>query len=119
MDSDHEAADRRAIRDLLENWVVWRDAGHWERFRGVWHSDGRMMATWFQGTGDEFIAMSQASPVLLRRFGGKERIVPVDRDYPAPDDRVSMALLVVRDGRKRCDNISTGFRRRRCSSWEI
>jgi len=60
MDSDHEAADRRAIRDLLENWVVWRDAGYWERFRSVWHSDGRMMATWFQGTGDEFIVMSQA-----------------------------------------------------------
>ena len=54
------AADRRAIRDLLENWVVWRDAGHWDRFRTVWHDDGRMMATWFQGTADEFIAVSKA-----------------------------------------------------------
>jgi hypothetical protein len=51
--------DRREIRELLENWVVWRDAGHWERFRGVWHSDGVMMATWFQGSGDEFIRVSQ------------------------------------------------------------
>jgi hypothetical protein len=52
-------SDRLAIRDLLENWVVWRDAGDWERFRTVWHNDGRMMATWFQGTADEFIAVSK------------------------------------------------------------
>ena len=31
----------------------------WERFRTVWHDDGRMMATWFQGTADEFIKVSQ------------------------------------------------------------
>lgn len=52
-------AERVAIRELLENWVVWRDAGDWERFRTVWHPEGRMMATWFQGTGDEFIAVSR------------------------------------------------------------
>lgn len=57
--SDEQLADRRQIRDLLENWVVWRDAGDWERFRQVWHRDGRMMATWFQGSGDEFILVSQ------------------------------------------------------------
>lgn len=57
--SDEQLADRRQIRDLLENWVVWRDAGDWERFRQVWHPDGRMMATWFQGSGDEFIRVSQ------------------------------------------------------------
>ena len=52
--------DRDAIREVVENWVVWRDAGDWERFRGVWHDDGRMMATWFQGSADEFIAVSRA-----------------------------------------------------------
>lgn len=57
--SDQRAADRQQIRDLLENWVVWRDAGHWEQFRQVWHPDGRMMATWFQGSADEFIRVSQ------------------------------------------------------------
>jgi hypothetical protein len=48
-------SDREEIRALIENWVLWRDAGDWERFRSVWHQDGRMEATWFQGTGDEFI----------------------------------------------------------------
>ena len=55
-----EVEDRREIRELIENWVVWRDAGLWDRFRTVWHDDGRMMATWTQGTADEFIAMNKA-----------------------------------------------------------
>jgi hypothetical protein len=52
--------DRQEIRDLVENWAVWRDAGDWDRFRTLWHDDGRMMATWFQGSADEFIAVSRA-----------------------------------------------------------
>jgi hypothetical protein len=51
--------DRLAIREVVENWVVWRDAGDWQRFRTVWHADGRMMATWFQGPAEEFIAVSR------------------------------------------------------------
>jgi hypothetical protein len=54
-----EVEDQRAIRNLIENWAVWRDALMWDRFRTVWHDDGRMMATWFQGTADEFIKVSQ------------------------------------------------------------
>jgi hypothetical protein len=57
---DAETLDRLAIRQLVENWAIWRDAGDWERFRTVWHDDGRMMATWTQGTADEFIAISRA-----------------------------------------------------------
>jgi hypothetical protein len=54
-----EVDDRRVIRDLIENWAIWRDALMWDRFRTVWHDDGRMMATWFQGTADEFIKVSE------------------------------------------------------------
>jgi hypothetical protein len=54
-----DVLDRLAIRELIENWVVWRDALDWKRFRTVWHDDGRMMATWFQGSADEFIKVSQ------------------------------------------------------------
>src|SRR5580704_16817172 len=49
------AADKVAIRELVENWAVWRDARLWDRFRTGWHPEGRMMATWFQGTFEEFI----------------------------------------------------------------
>jgi SnoaL-like domain len=51
--------DRQLIRDLVENWVLWRDAGDWERFATVWHDDGFMMATWFQGPAADFIRVSR------------------------------------------------------------
>ena len=41
--------DARAIKEVVENWALWRDAGDWERFATVWHDDGYMTATWFQG----------------------------------------------------------------------
>lgn len=53
------SADREAIRALIENWVLWRDARQWDRFRTVWHSDGQMWATWFQGSFEDFIKVSQ------------------------------------------------------------
>jgi SnoaL-like protein len=54
-----EAANRREIRELIENWALWRDARDWARFRTVWRDDGVMNATWFQGSADAFIKVSQ------------------------------------------------------------
>jgi SnoaL-like domain len=54
-----EMLERLTIREMVENWVMWRDARMWEKFRSLWHDDGRMMATWTQGTADEFIEMSK------------------------------------------------------------
>jgi hypothetical protein len=51
--------DTQTIRELVENWVVWRDAGDWERFATVWQDDGVMMATWFQGPAADFIRVSR------------------------------------------------------------
>ncbi|MEM5387660.1 nuclear transport factor 2 family protein [Paraburkholderia phymatum] len=51
--------ERLAIREAIENWAVWRDAGDWDRFAKLWHPEGVMMATWFQGTGAEFIGVTQ------------------------------------------------------------
>lgn len=50
--------EKQRIREVVENWVVWRDSGQWEKFKTVWHSDGVMMATWFQGPFEEFIKVS-------------------------------------------------------------
>ena len=57
--SDQLASDRIAIRETVENWVLWRDAGEWERFATVWHDDGWMTATWFQGPAQRFIEVSR------------------------------------------------------------
>lgn len=75
--------DRLRLRDLVENWAIWRDAGMWEKFRTVWHDDGRMMATWTQGTADEFIAMNKAGwekgVSILHFLGGTSVEVSGDR----------------------------------------
>ena len=52
--------DRLAVIEVVHNWALWRDAGDWERFRTVWHDDGWMTATWFQGPAAEFIKVSRA-----------------------------------------------------------
>ena len=68
-----QTLEKLEIRELVDNWIVWRDAGDWERFRTVWHDDGRMMATWFQGTADEFIDVSRqgwARGVSILHFQG-------------------------------------------------
>lgn len=58
---DSELIDRLAIRQLADDWIVYSDGGDWDRFRKVWHDDGRMIATWTHGTADEFVAMRKKS----------------------------------------------------------
>lgn len=41
-----ELLDRLAIRELVEDWFVYRDNRDWERFLTVWHEGGVMMTTW-------------------------------------------------------------------------
>ena len=51
--------DEVAIWKVVENWAMWRDAGFWDRFETVWHPDGEMWATWFQGPAKTFIEVSR------------------------------------------------------------
>ena len=53
------SSDKLAIRETVENWVAWCDAGNWERFATVRHADGWMTATWFQGPAEKFIEVSR------------------------------------------------------------
>ncbi len=92
------AADRLAIRDAVENWALWRDAGDWERFRTVWHEDGRMMATWFQGTADEFIRVSregfERGVSILHFLGGSSIELAGDRAIAQTKMTISQRAMV-------------------------
>src|ERR1700676_684763 len=52
---ENVALEKLAIREVIDNWAIWSDSGDWERFRTVWHEDGQMSATWFQGPAEEFL----------------------------------------------------------------
>jgi SnoaL-like domain len=118
------AADRQVIRELVENWVVWRDAGDWARFRTVWHPDGRMMATWFQGTADEFIKVSQegfARGVRILHFlGGTSVDLAGDRAIAQTKMTISQRAAV---HGVPCDVVCTGrfydFLERRDGRWGL
>ena len=73
---DNQIIDRLEIRELIEKWVVYRDAADWDKFRTVWADDGRMMATWFQGSAEEFIKVSiegfKRGIYILHFLGGSE-----------------------------------------------
>src|SRR4051795_8441153 len=118
------ADDRQAIRELIENWAVWRDAGDWERFRTVWHDDGRMMATWFQGSADEFIRVSregmERGVSILHFLGGSAIDVAGDRAIGQTKMTISQRAEV--DG-VLCDVVCTGrfydFLERRAGAWGL
>jgi ketosteroid isomerase-like protein len=73
----------REIRALIETWAIARDAGDWARFAACWHPDGRMMATWKQGTAAEFMEASIAGwkrgVSILHFLGGHMSEVAGDR----------------------------------------
>jgi len=46
--------DRLLITQVVNDWVLWSDSGDWQRFATVWHDDGWMTATWFQGPATEY-----------------------------------------------------------------
>ena len=118
------AADKAAIRELLENWVLWRDARLWDRFRTVWHTDGRMMATWFQGGFEDFIKVNDegwARGVRILHFlGGSTIGVAGDRAIAQTKMTISQRAPV--DGVV-CDVVCTGrfydFFERRTDRWGL
>lgn len=117
-----DMSERLAIRELVENWALWRDAGDWERFRTVWHADGRMMATWFQGPAADFIRASIAGwekgVSILHFLGGCSIDVAGERAIAQTKMTISQRGDV--DG-VRCDVVCTGrfydFIEKRVGKW--
>lgn len=119
-----KSSDRRQIRELVENWAVWRDARLWDRFRTVWHADGRMMATWFQGGFEEFIKVNDegwARGVRILHFlGGSSIEVSANRAIAQTKMTISQRAPV--EG-VICDVVCTGrfydFFEKRQNNWGL
>ncbi len=103
------STDELEIRRLVENWVIWRDAGDWERFRTVWHDDGRMMATWFQGSAADFIGVSregfERGVRILHFLGGTS--VEVAGSRALAQTKMTITQRAEVDGVE-CDVVCTG-----------
>jgi hypothetical protein len=104
-----EMADRLAIRAVVEDWAIHRDAANWERFREVWHQPGRMNATWFQGTADEFIKVSregfERGVSILHFLGGTS--IDLSNNRAVAQTKMTISQRAAIDG-VQCDVVCTG-----------
>jgi len=113
LNNPETARDVQAIRQLIENWAVWRDAGDWERFASVWHPDGVMMATWFQGPFAEFIRVTkegwEKGVFILHFLGGCSVDVNGERAIAQTKMTISQRGMVEGvAGPVLCDVVCTG-----------
>jgi len=119
---DEQIQEKLSIRELIENWAIWRDAADWDRFRTVWHDDGYMMATWFQAPFEEFIRMSKEGfehGVNILHFLGGTSI-----DLSVPRAIAQTKMTISQRGRVHdvlCDVVCTGrfydFLEKRNGKW--
>ncbi|HEV3008247.1 MAG TPA: nuclear transport factor 2 family protein [Burkholderiales bacterium] len=116
--------DQLAIVEVVHNWALWRDAGDWDRFRTVWHDDGWMTATWFQGPATEFIKVSKAGfekgVSILHFLGGSS--VDVNRNRAVAQTKMTISQRGSLEGQL-VDVVCTGrfydFFEKRAGRWAI
>ena len=116
------AADNRAIRDLIENWAIWRDGLMWDKFRTVWHKEGVMNATWVQAHYEDFIAANEKAYkrgiIILHFLGGMN--VEVKGKRAVTQTKMTIAQRLDADG-VMCDVVCTGrfydFLEKRKGKW--
>lgn len=93
------ASDKATIRELVDNWAVYRDARLWDQFRTVWHADGQMFTTWTGGIPfEEFIRRNDegwAKGVRILHFlGGSAIEISGDRSIAQTKMTISQRAAV-------------------------
>ena len=112
-DTGEDLKNEALIRQMIERWALWRDAGDWQRFATVWHPDGMMMATWFQGTYSEFIRVtregSDKGVSILHFLGGSAVEIAGERAIAQTKMTISQRGMVEgAEGPVLCDVLCTG-----------
>jgi hypothetical protein len=121
---DSAMLDRLRIREVVENWALWRDAGDWERFRSVWHPGATMMATWFQGPAERFIDVSREGwnkgVSILHFLGGSS--IDISGTRAVAQTKMTISQRATIDD-VTCDVVCTGrfydFFEKRADVWAI
>jgi hypothetical protein len=121
--ADRDLLDRLAIRELSDDWMIYRDMRDWDRVAATWHDDGVMATTWGgTSTPAEFSAAADAGFArgdrMLHSNGGVSVILNGDRAIAQTKLRIMQRAEV--DG-VLCDVTCIGrdydFVERRASRW--
>jgi SnoaL-like domain len=117
--------DRLAIRELVENWSIYRDNREWDRFLEVWHDGGVMMTTWGgQATPEQFVAAATKGFAqgdrMLHSVGGVTAQVQGERGFA-----MSKLRIMQRGGVEgvscdvTCIGVNFDFMERRAGRWGL
>ena len=124
MDTIEVALEKLAIREVIDNWVIWSDSGDWERFRTVWHEGAFMSATWFEGPAEDFIRVRregfERGVSILHFLGGTS--IDVDGNRAIAQTKMTISQRArVHD--VLCDVLCTGrfydFFEKRAGKWGV
>ena len=122
MPANGRAADRAAVRDLIENWAIFRDGLMWDKFRTVWHKEGVMNATWVQAPFEDFITANKKAYergiIILHFLGGMN--IEIKGKRAVTQTKMTIAQRLDADGVV-CDVVCTGrfydFLEKRKGKW--
>jgi hypothetical protein len=125
MSTDETILDRLAIRELVENWSIYRDNREWDRFMTVWHDGGVMMTTWGgQATPQEFAEAATKGFAkgdrMLHEVSGVTSLVEGDRGFAMSKLRIMQRGPV--DGVTcdvTCIGVNFDFMERRDGRWGL
>ena len=53
-------AEKQLIRELAENWAIFRDSADWENFKTVWLPSATIETLWYQGPWEGYLERSRA-----------------------------------------------------------
>ena len=112
------------IQRVIEDWVVFRDAGQFDLLLSLWHEGGRMMTTWSQVPAVDFVRMTREAFArgikVHHSLGGCH--IDVAGDRAIGQTKVKIAQRGDIDGIT-CDAVCTGrfydFFERREGVWKI
>ncbi len=115
-------AERGAIQEIVDRWILYSDSGDWERFAALWHEDGWMSATWLQAPASEFVRARregfEKGVSILHFHGGFSCDIAGSRAVAQTKMTISQRATV--DG-VLCDVVCTGrfydFFERRAGRW--
>ena len=121
---EEQLLEKLRIREVIENWALWRDSGDWDRFRTVWAPEGEMMATWMQGPAEDFILASidgwNKGVSILHFLGGSSIDVTAHRAIAQTKMTITQRADV--EG-VTCDIICTGrfydFMEKQNGEWKV
>ena len=116
--------DETLIRRLIDDWLIWRDTGDWDRFECLWDPDGQMVATWFTGLASDFVARSRVTfgrgALAHHEQGGTS--VDVAGNRAVATTRMTLHLRIAVDGVLcdiRCLGRFTDLLRKREGRWRM